>query len=61
MADLHRLDGLFVGQLDDDELEMFNRACREGRARRVYRGSSGFMGLAKVEVVLAPQESPHAR
>ena len=50
MIDLHRLNGLFVGQLDDAELAAFNQACREGRAERVYQGGAGFMGLAKVKV-----------
>ena len=51
MTDLQRINGLFVGMLTDEELEMFERACKDGKARRVYAGGAGFMGLAKVEVM----------
>jgi hypothetical protein len=47
-ADVRGIDGLYVGQLTERELETFNRLVREGRARRVYEGGSGFLGLAKV-------------
>lgn len=49
-SDLSKLNGLFVGQLDSEELEAFNRACHEGWARRIYRGAAGLMGLAKVQI-----------
>ena len=49
--DLARLAGLYVGQLDADELAAFDAACRDGTARRVYEGAGGFLGLAKVGVV----------
>lgn len=47
---LQRLNGLFVGQLSDDELELFEYAVSHGKARRVYEGAAGFLGLAKVAV-----------
>ena len=48
---LRRIVGLFVGQLSEDELRIFNAACRSGHAYRSFTGASGFMGLAKVELV----------
>lgn len=51
MTDLRRIDGLFVGQLDADELKLFEWAIKEGLAMRWYQGASGFMGLAKVKVL----------
>lgn len=47
---IKRLEGLFVGQLDGDELELFYAAVTAGIAFRDYRGPSGFLGLAKVGV-----------
>ena len=57
MSELERINGLFVGQLDPDELRLFERAIREGRARRSYESASGFLGLAKVRV--NPREAAH--
>jgi hypothetical protein len=55
MRDLVRkIDGLFTGQLDTAERQIFEDACKEGLARRVYEGAAGFMGLAKVRVIDAP-------
>lgn len=48
---LHRIDGLHVGMLDEDELAVFNEACRRQQARRNYQGVGGLMGLAKVQVL----------
>ncbi len=50
MSDLDRLEGLFVGQLDERELKMFEQAVKNGEAQRSYEGGPGFMGLAKVRV-----------
>ena len=50
MIELKRLDGLFVGQLDSEEMKEFNKAIEEGTAYRSYEGMSGFMGLAKVRL-----------
>lgn len=50
MSDLERIEGLFVGQLDDRELRTFERAVKDGEARRSYEGGAGFMGLAKVRL-----------
>jgi hypothetical protein len=49
-AEIERLDGLFVGQLSDDEMEAFEAAVKKGRAARSYEGVGGLMGLAKVRV-----------
>ena len=54
MNDLQRLEGLFVGQLSDDELKLFEQAIKDGRAKRWYNGAAGFMGLAKVKLIMAP-------
>lgn len=48
---IDHLDGIFVGLLKDDELEEFNRQCREQKARRSYEGGGGFLGLAKVRFI----------
>ena len=45
---LSRVDGLFVGMLDEDEQERFYALCKRGLARETYEGVGGFMGLAKV-------------
>jgi hypothetical protein len=54
---LHRIDGLFVGMLDNEELEIFDDACRKHEARRSYEGAAAIMGLAKVRLIRPPQES----
>lgn len=48
---LSRIDGLFVGLLDDEEMEIFDAACRKSEARRSYEGAGGLMGLAKVRLI----------
>ncbi len=48
---LLHVEGLFVGQLNDGEIALFNLACREGAARASYEGGTGFMGLARVRLV----------
>ena len=50
MTDLERIEGLFVGQLDERELRTFERAIEDGEAQRTYEGAAGFMGLAKVRL-----------
>ncbi len=50
MDDLRHIEGLFVGQLNDRELRLFERAIQDGEARRSYEGGAGFMGLAKVRL-----------
>ena len=51
MSDLERIEGLFVGSLDDYELWLFEHAVADGMAVRSYEGGAGFMGLAKVRLV----------
>ncbi len=54
-ADLEMLrnaEGLFVGQLDENELKAFNRLVSASLAKRSYEGAGGFLGLAKVRFIL---------
>lgn len=51
MDDLKRIEGLFVGQLDEHEMRTFERAVQDGDAVRSYEGGAGFMGLAKVRLL----------
>jgi hypothetical protein len=44
---LPSLHGLYVGQLDEEELAAFDAACIVGDARRVYEN---LLGVAKVHV-----------
>ena len=55
MSDLDNIDGLFVGMLSDDEMELFECAVTNGKATRVYEGAAGFLGLAKVKVIRRSQ------
>jgi len=45
------LDGLYVGQLDAEEMLAFNIGIREGFACREFRGAGGLLGLAKVRYI----------
>lgn len=47
---LQRIEGLFVGQLDPDEMKIFEQAVMYGWAYRHYEGPAGFLGLAKVRL-----------
>lgn len=49
-TELRSMNGLYVGMLTSYELEIFNRACETGYASRIYEGSGGLLGLAKVQV-----------
>lgn len=42
-------DGLYVGQLSEDERRTFYAMCEEGKAQSTYEGVGGLLGLAKVE------------
>lgn len=53
-ATLHRINGLHVGLLNDEELAIFNEACRRHEAKRSYEGAGG---LAKVRVTAPPLSS----
>ena len=44
------LDGLYVGQLSEGELRMFDQAVKDGWAVRSYNGPGGWLGLAKVRI-----------
>jgi hypothetical protein len=51
LNEIRRLAGLFVGQLDESELALFELAIKNGRAVRAYEGGAGLMGLAKVRYI----------
>lgn len=53
MADLQRIEGLFVGLLTPEELEAFQVACNTKQAYRSYEGPAGFLGMAKVRLTHA--------
>lgn len=53
MRDLERMEGLFVGYLNDYEMWLFEHAVADGMAERSYEGGAGFMGLAKVRLIRA--------
>jgi hypothetical protein len=51
--ELQRLHDLYVGQLTQEELDLFNAAVREGKARRVYTSIGAWlMDLPSVAVTL---------
>ena len=59
MADLDSIAGLYVGQLNEDELVEFERAVKAGLAYRSYAGPAGLMGVAKVQVIRPlPEPTP---
>lgn len=47
------LNGLFVGQLNDEEEQAFWRLCNINRAYPSFEGTAGFLGAAKVRFVAA--------
>ena len=47
---LHPLNGLFVGLLDEDEREAFDRLCMKALAKIDYSGVGGTLGLGKVKL-----------
>lgn len=47
---ISQLQGLYIGQLDPDELLLFEAAVEAGIAFRDYSGRAGFLGCAKVGV-----------
>lgn len=46
-----RMDGILVGALGRDERDVLDRLVAAGRARWVYEGAAGFMGLARVKMM----------
>lgn len=49
MSDIH---GLYVGQLDRDELAWFEAEVAAGRAWRDYNHAGGAFGIAKVSLAI---------
>jgi len=46
--ELDAINGLYVGMLSDEEMELFNECVSKRLAYRAYEGTAGLMGLAKV-------------
>lgn len=46
-----RVDGLFYGQLDDQELADVDRLVQDGVLRREWVGAAGLLGLSTVRYV----------
>ncbi len=52
MTDLERIDGLYVGQLNERELRIFERAVKDGEAVRTWdHFICAMLGIAKVKVM----------
>lgn len=49
--EVQRFNGMFYGALTPDEQEVVDEAIKRGFATKVYEGTSGFMGLSKVQVL----------
>jgi hypothetical protein len=45
---------IFVGQLNERELQIFERAIESGEAYRSYENGAGFLGLAVVRLRKPP-------
>lgn len=45
-----RIEGLFEGQLTEEESWLFEEAIELAIAYRSYEGSAGFIGMAKVRL-----------
>ena len=50
---LRHIEGLFVGQLTEEELALFNACFDLGWCCQSYEGAAGFMGLARVRLLPA--------
>jgi hypothetical protein len=49
---VERVNGLYVGQLSEEELQAFSRCVLAGKARRNYgEGAQWLCGIAKVQVI----------
>ncbi|MCP4410753.1 MAG: hypothetical protein GY807_24035 [Gammaproteobacteria bacterium] len=44
-------NGLYVGILDEDEIQALNILEEAGEAMRSYEGPGGFLGLSKVRLL----------
>lgn len=53
MSPIIELQDRFVGDLTEEELAAFEAEVKRGHARRYYPGVGGFMGVAKVDVVVS--------
>lgn len=52
MTDLERIDGLYIGQLNEHELRVFEQARKNGEAVRAWDSfADTTLGIAKVKVV----------
>lgn len=50
MTDLEKIEGIFVGLLNEQEMRTFVRAIEDGEAYRSYEGEAGVLGLARVRL-----------
>lgn len=52
MTDLERIEGLYVGQLNEREMRLFERAVRDGEAVRAWDHlAAAALGLARVKLI----------
>lgn len=51
---VERVAGLYVGQLDEEEMAALDRCVKTGEAKRSYEGLAGSLGLAKVRLTGRP-------
>jgi hypothetical protein len=52
---IKKLNGREVGSLSQNEFWLFEAACRDNKASRVYEGPKGFAGKAKVKIYASPK------
>lgn len=52
---LSRLEEVFVGSLNDEDMKLFEEAVSQGCAKRVYNDVAGLLGLAKVKLIYIPK------
>lgn len=45
---LEQIEGLYAGQLDRDERKRLHELEIEGKAKIVYSGAGGFLGLGRI-------------
>jgi len=48
---MENVNGLFVGLLNEGEMESFYRCLEDNYVIRSYEGAAGFMGLAKIRII----------
>lgn len=51
LIDLARLHGMYTGMLNEEELALFEKAIRCGKAFRSWKSNSAILGISKVHIV----------